>query len=141
VWSGVALTQTALARHLGAWGGSFVSIALVLFAFSSIMYNYYLGENSLNYFSEDNRRCSRCSASLVLGLVFWGSAQDLGTVFGFADLTMGLLGVVNLVGLLWMSRLALRLLRDYDRQLAAGAAALHAEDFADLDIDRRAWPD
>ncbi len=140
--SGVALTQNALAEHLGSWGGSFVSIALVLFAFSSIMYNYYLGENSLNYFSEDNERLFTIFRLMVLGLVFWGAAQDLGTVFGFADLTMGLLGVVNLVGLFWMSKLALRLLRDYDSQLKAGKLPrLHAEDYADLDIDRRAWPD
>jgi AGCS family alanine or glycine:cation symporter len=140
--SGIALTQNALAEHLGAWGGNFVSIALVLFAFSSIMYNYYLGENSLNYFSEENRQLFTVFRILVLGLVFWGAAQDLGTVFGFADLTMGLLGVVNLIGLLWMSKLALRLLRDYDQQLAAGKQPrLHADDYADLDIDRRAWPD
>ena len=140
--SGIALTQNALAEHLGAWGGSFVSVALVLFAFSSIMYNYYLGENSLNYFSEENRKLFTVFRVLVLGLVFWGSAQDLGTVFGFADLTMGLLGVVNLVGLLWMSKLALRLLRDYDQQLSEGKQPrLHVDDYADLDIDRRAWPD
>lgn len=145
--SGIALTQNALTEHLGAWGGGFVSIALVLFAFSSIMYNYYLGENSLSYFADEyfggrSLPFFLVFRALVLGLVFWGAAQDLGTVFGFADLTMGLLGVVNLIGLVWMSKLALRLLRDYDAQLKAGAAPrLRAEDFADLDIDRRAWPD
>ena len=139
--SGIALTQNALAGHLGAWGGSFVSVALVLFAFSSIMYNYYLGENSLNYFSEENRTLFTVFRLLVLGLVFWGAAQDLGTVFGFADLTMGLLGVVNLIGLLWMSKLGLRLLRDYDAQCAAGQEPrLNTADFEDLDIDPRAWP-
>ncbi|MEO1080497.1 MAG: alanine/glycine:cation symporter family protein [Pseudomonadota bacterium] len=138
--SGVALTQNALAAHLGAWGGSFVSVALVLFAFSSIMYNYYLGENSLNYFSEENQRLFFVFRILVLGLVFWGAAQDLGTVFAFADLTMGLLGVVNLIGLIWMSKLALRLLRDYDSQLAAGREpVLDPEEWSDLDIDPNAW--
>ncbi|MEL7045709.1 MAG: alanine/glycine:cation symporter family protein [Pseudomonadota bacterium] len=140
--SGVALTQNALAAHLGAWGGSFVSVALVLFAFSSIMYNYYLGENSLNYFSEENQRLFFVFRILVLGLVFWGAAQDLGTVFAFADLTMGLLGVVNLIGLIWMSKLALRLLRDYDSQLAAGREpVLDPEEWNDLDIDPDAWRD
>jgi AGCS family alanine or glycine:cation symporter len=61
--------------------------------------------------------------------VFWGAAQDLGTVFGFADLTMGLLGLVNLIGLLWMSRLGLRLLRDYDAQLARGVAPRLPQDW------------
>lgn len=139
---GIALTQAALAGHLGDWGGSFVSIALVLFAFSSIMYNYYLGENSLNFFSEENRKLFTVYRVLVLALLFWGSAQDLGTVFGFADLTMGLLGLVNLVGLLWMFKLGMRLLKDYDSQLSQGKAPqLNAADWDDLDIDRRAWPD
>lgn len=140
--SGVALTQNAVAEHLGSWGGSFVSIALVMFAFSSIMYNYYLGENALNYFSEENRTLFSVFRVTVLGLVFWGAAQDLGTVFGFADLTMGLLGVVNLIGLIFMSKLALRILKDYDDQLARGVQPkLHADDYRDLDIDREAWPD
>jgi alanine or glycine:cation symporter, AGCS family len=56
--SGVALTQSALADHVGGWGRGFVSIALMLFAFSSMIYNYYLGENSLNFFSEENKPCS-----------------------------------------------------------------------------------
>ncbi|MEM1141024.1 MAG: alanine/glycine:cation symporter family protein [Pseudomonadota bacterium] len=143
--SGVALTQNALAGHLGSWGGTFVSIALVLFAFSSIMYNYYLGENSLNFFSEflgiGKRTLFISFRTLVLVLVFWGAAQDLGTVFGFADLTMGLLGVVNLIGLVWMSKLALRLLADFDKQVASGLEPrLRAEDYSDLDIDDNAWP-
>jgi AGCS family alanine or glycine:cation symporter len=117
-------------------------VALVLFAFSSIMYNYYLGENSLSYFRDNNRMLLTAYRAVVLILVFWGSAQDLGTVFGFADLTMGLLGLVNLIGLIWMYRICMRLLGDYDTQLASGAAPrLRPDDFADLDIDRRAWPD
>lgn len=138
--SGVALTQGALASHFGAWGGSFVSVALALFAFSSIMYNYYLGENSLSFFSDNNPWLINPYRFGVLGLVFWGSAQDLGTVFGFADLTMGLLGLVNLFGLVCMYRLGIRLLRDYDRQVEAGRdPVFNPDDFADLDIDRRAW--
>ncbi|WP_116368653.1 alanine/glycine:cation symporter family protein [Parahaliea mediterranea] len=140
--AGVALTQNALASHVGSWGASFVSVALVLFAFSSIMYNYYLGENSLNFFSEENQALFTGFRVLVLGLILWGSMQDLGTVFGFADLTMGLLGLVNLVGLVWMFRIGMRLLADYDRQLAAGTEPrLNVDDYADLDIDRTAWRD
>ena len=79
---------------------------------------------------------------LVLGLILWGSMQDLGTVFGFADLTMGLLGLVNLVGLIWMYKLGMRLLRDYDGQVAAGAEPrLDPADYSDLDIDPSAWRD
>jgi len=138
--SGVTLTQNALASHVGAWGGGFVSIALLLFAFSSIMYNYYLGENSLNYFSEENKKLFNVFRVMVLALIFWGSMQDLGTVFAFADVTMGLLAIVNLIGLVLMYKIGVRLLRDYDGQLKSGVQPrLKLEDYSDLDIDKAAW--
>lgn len=140
--NGIALTQHALASHVGSWGDKFVSCALVLFAFSSILYNYYLGENSLNFFSDENQTLFKGFRVMVLGLVLWGSMQDLGTVFGFADLTMGLLGVVNLFGIALLSKTGLRLLRDYDEQLAAGKTPrLDPDKFSDLDIDPVAWRD
>jgi AGCS family alanine or glycine:cation symporter len=140
--SGVALTQSALADHVGEWGRSFVSIALMLFAFSSMIYNYYLGENSLNFFSEENKTLFNGFRVLTLALVLWGSLQDLSTVFAFADVTMGLLAVVNLAAVLLLIRVGLRIIRDYDEQRRAGIAqpVFDPARFADLDIDREAWP-
>jgi len=138
--NGVALTQSALAGHVGAWGEGFVSVALLLFSFSSIMYNYYLGENSLNYFSGENRQLFNGFRVLVLALVLWGAMQDLTTVFAFADLTMGLLGAVNLTALALLAGVAFRLLKDYDRQRDAGLEPrLDAAAWSDLDIDVSAW--
>ncbi|MDH3400816.1 MAG: alanine:cation symporter family protein [Chromatiales bacterium] len=138
----VALTQDALATHVGEWGRIFVSIALLLFAFSSIMYNYYLGENSINYLGGDSKKQVIVFRALVLGLVFWGSVQDLGTVFAFADLTMGLLALVNLVAITLLWPVARRLLKDYDskRREVGGEPVLNPDDFNDLDIDPQAWP-
>jgi len=139
---GVALTQNALAEHLGDWGRIFVSMALVCFAFTTMMYNYYLGENSLDYFSKDNRKLFNAFRVLTLALVMWGSVQDLGTVFAFADLTMGLLALVNLAALVMLWRVGLRLLDDYDgqRKMDGHEPALDPAKFADLDIDSEAWP-
>jgi AGCS family alanine or glycine:cation symporter len=139
---GVALTQRAVAEQVGAWGETYVSVALILFAFSSIVYNYYLGENSLDYFSEENQTLFNVFRLALLGLVFWGSMQDLGTIFSFADLTMGLLAVVNLLGLALLAPVARRLLRDYDQKVANGQEAIFdADEWQDLDIDPQAWAD
>jgi AGCS family alanine or glycine:cation symporter len=139
---GVALTQSALADHVGEWGRSFVSIALMLFAFSSIIYNYYLGENSLNFFSEENQTLFNGFRVMTLALVMWGSLQDLGTAFGFADVTMGLLAVVNLVAVLLLIKVGLRIIKDFDEQIRAGIEqpVFDPDKFADLNIDREAWP-
>jgi len=139
---GVALTQRAVAEQVGAWGETYVSIALILFAFSSIVYNYYLGENSLDYFSEENQTLFNIFRVALLALVFWGSMQDLGTIFSFADLTMGLLAVVNLLGLALLAPVARRLLRDYDEKVAQGKEAVFdVDEWQDLDIDSTAWAD
>lgn len=140
--NGIALTQNALAEHVGSWGQGFVSIALLLFSFSSIMYNYYLGENSLNYFSEENQTLFNVFRILVVLLVLWGALQDLGTVFIFADLTMGLLGVVNLAAIAMLGKVAFRLLRDFEQQRVEGKdPQLDPAAWSDLDIDARAWRD
>jgi alanine or glycine:cation symporter, AGCS family len=45
-------------------------------------------ENSLNFFSEENKTLFNGYRVLTLLVVMWGSVQDLGTVFAFADVTM-----------------------------------------------------
>jgi AGCS family alanine or glycine:cation symporter len=138
---GIVLTQASLASQVGEWGRSFVSIALMLFAFTSIMYNYYLGENSLNFFSEENKTLFTGFRVLTLALVLWGSLQDLTTVFAFADITMGLLAVVNLAAVILLIKVGLRIMRDYDEQKRAGIEhpVFDPGKFPDLNIDRKAW--
>lgn len=138
---GVALTQSALADHVGDWGRSFVSIALLLFGFSTILYNYYLGENSINFFSSANLKSFNVFRVAVIGLVCWGATTDLGTVFGFADVTMGLLALVNLIALLCLFKPGLRVLKDFDQQIAAGIEqpVFDAARFKDMNVDAAAW--
>ena len=138
---GIVMTQSAMAEHVGDWGRMFVTIALLLFAFTSMIYNYYLGENSLNYFSEENKALFNGFRVLTLVLVIWGASQDLSTVFGFADVTMGLLALVNLAALMMLFKVGLRVMRDFDSQLQAGEMepVFEVRKFASLNIDRQAW--
>lgn len=138
--AGVVLTQTALASIVGEWGRVFVSVALLLFVFTTLVYNYFLGENALGFFSR-SRALVQGYRVLVIGLVLWGSMQDLSTVFAFADVTMGLLALVNLVALALLHRTGLRLMRDYDSQISAGIRqpVFDRSQYADLDLDPAAW--
>lgn len=138
---GVALTQQSLADHLGVWAQYFLTGAVLLFAFSSIIYNYYLGETALTVLWDNGiaRVLLRLAVPLV---VFLGAAAPGATaVFFFSDPLMGLLALVNLLALTMLFPVGLRLLNDYRRQLRAGAVepVLEIEDYADLDIDRAAW--
>ncbi|MHB9796278.1 alanine/glycine:cation symporter family protein [Pseudomonas sp. MT3] len=140
---GITLTQNSLAAVVGDWGRIFVSVALSLFVFTCITYNYYLGENALQFIVGRSRTALIAFRVLVLGLILWGSMQNLGTVFAFADITMTCLAFVNLVALAMLIKTGLRVMRDYDEQRAAGIErpVFDASKFADLDIDHDAWRD
>ncbi len=138
---GVALTQASLASLVGEWGRVFVSLAMMLFGFTTMIYNYYLGENSLNYFSDRNRPLIALYRIVVVALCGWGATTDLGTAFAFADVTMGFLALANLFALAMLFKPGLRLMRDYDAQIAAGVEEprFDASRFADIGVDGKAW--
>ncbi|WP_315810034.1 alanine/glycine:cation symporter family protein [Pseudomonas sp. C9-3] len=140
---GITLTQNSLAAVVGDWGRIFVSVALSLFVFTCITYNYYLGENALQFIVGRSRTALIAFRVLVLGLILWGSMQNLGTVFAFADITMTCLAFVNLVALAMLIKTGLRVMRDYDDQRRAGIErpVFDASKFSDLDIDHDAWRD
>ena len=139
---GIVLTQNSLAAVVGDWGRIFVSVALSLFVFTCILYNYYLGENALQFLAGRSRVALLTYRGLVLALICWGSMQNLVTVFAFSDITMTCLAFVNLLALALLIKVGLRVMRDYDEQRKAGIdqPVFDASKFTDLDLDRAAWP-
>lgn len=138
---GVVLTQMAVAEHLGPIGEPLVSIALVLFATTTIAYNAFLGENSIAYFEHLGRWAVPVFRLSVLLMIAWASVQDLGTVFGFADLTMALLALTNLLALWALYPVAISLLRHFEQQLEAGLAPQFSRDeMPEEALDPASWP-
>ncbi|RXK16667.1 sodium:alanine symporter [Malaciobacter mytili LMG 24559] len=137
---GVLLTQNALIEHIGPYGGYFVTIALLLFGFSSMLYNYYLAENSLNFFSKGNIPLFNIFRVVCILLIVWGSFQDLGSIFSFADLSMGLLAVINMIVIAILYKPVLRLIKGYDRQIKEGIKpVLRYNDYQEFKIDKQIW--
>jgi alanine or glycine:cation symporter, AGCS family len=138
---GVALTQQSLASHFGDWSKYLLTFAILLFAFSSIIYNYYLGENALNVLST-HPAARHVLRIAVVAIVFLGATAPGATaVFFFSDPMMGVLALVNLIALMMLFPVAMRVLRDYREQLKAGVVkpVLDPAKFADLDLDLTAW--
>jgi AGCS family alanine or glycine:cation symporter len=138
---GIALTQQSLVSHVGSWSQYFLTFAVFLFAFSSIIYNYYLGETALAELTS-NAASVHVLRWAVVGIVLLGaSAPGATAVFFFSDPLMGLLALVNLMAVLMLFPVAMRVLDDYREQIRAGEQqpVFKAERFADLNIDRSAW--
>lgn len=138
---GIVLTQQSLVSHLGGWVQYLLSFMILLFAFSSIIYNYYLGENALTTMTTSPVALN-VLRFVIIGIVFLGAVAPGATaVFFFSDPLMGVLAVVNLVVIMMLLPTALRILKDFREQLAAGVQrpVLNPDNFPDLDLDRSAW--
>lgn len=138
---GIVLTQQSLVSHLGEWVQYLLAFMILLFAFSSIIYNYYLGENALTTMTNSPVALNVLRV-VIIGIVFLGAVAPGATaVFFFSDPLMGVLAVVNLVVIMMLLPTALRILKDFRQQLAAGVErpVLNPDDFADLNLDRSAW--
>ena len=87
-------------------------VAILMFAFSSIIVNYYCGETNTEFITGDERWVFYYRIA-VLGLVFSGSVAKLELAWALADLFMGSMAVVNLIAIVLLGKIAFAALGDY----------------------------
>ncbi|OZS77932.1 sodium:alanine symporter family protein [Tetzosporium hominis] len=116
---GIILTQNSLADHVGSWAPYFVAIAIIFFAFSSVIGNYYYGETNIELINA-HRGWLQGYRVLVLAMVMFGALAKVQLVWNMADLFMGLMAVINIVVILLLGKLAAQVLDDYVEQRKRG---------------------
>lgn len=131
--TGIELTQRALSSQVGDWGGIFIAVAIFFFAFTSIIANYSYAETNLIFLEHNNKRGLVVFRLVFLAMVMFGSLATLPTVWAMADVSMGLMAIVNLVAILLLSGIVIKLAKDYNRQLDAGKVpTFDANDYPEL---------
>lgn len=116
---GIELTQLALNSQVGAWGGIFISICIFLFAFSSIIGNYYYGETNIQFITD--KKIYLSIYRILVGLmVFFGSLVSVDIVWNLADVFMGMMAIINLIAIVLLGKIALKALEDYRYQKRNG---------------------
>lgn len=140
--TGTPLTQAAMTVHIGAAGHPFIAIAILFFAFTSIIGNYSYAENAMTFLRLGNPVGLAILRLGVLAMVVWGAYESVATVFNAADASMGLMATVNLIAIVLLSGTVVKLTRDYTGQRKAGRTPVfHAADFPELSgkIDQTIW--
>lgn len=140
--TGMVLTQAALQEHIGEAGKYFIAIAILFFAFTSILGNYSYAENAMTFLGLDNSLAVLLLRAACLGMVVWGAVQTVATVFNFADASMGVMAVINIVAILLLSGTVVALTRDYFGQRRNGEEPrFRVSNFPELDrgVDHEIW--
>ena len=118
--TGIALAQASLASIFGPMAPAAISILILMFAFSSIVGNYYYGEINIAFFEGNTKKFLLLFRAGVVLMVFFGCMAELALVWNLADLFMGFLCLTNLYAVLRLSKYARIALFDYVKQKREG---------------------
>jgi len=139
--NGIALTQSALQSEVGSLGPIFVAVAIFMFAFSSIIGNYYYGEANIRFITSNARVMTAyriCSAGLM---VIFGALASFELVWNIVDFFMAFLTACNLIAIVLLGRYAFRLLDDYRQQKRQGIKepTFHRSQLPELENELECW--
>lgn len=148
--NGIALTQSALQSEIGSSGPIFIAIAIFLFAFSSIIGNYYYGEANIRFLfgrKEENNNGKLKSILFIYRLcsggvlVMFGALASLEIVWNLGDLCMALLTACNLIAILVLGKYAFKLLNDYQQQKKNGIKdpIFHRSQLPEIENELECW--
>ena len=137
---GINLTQEALSSVIGSsLGNPFIAVAIWLFAFSSIIANYYYGETNLVFFTR-NRLALFVYRLLSAGFVLLGSLMTLTAAWSMIDLCMAFITVCNLIAVSLLFSQIRILVKDYTRQRKEGKSPeFHRSTMPDIADRLEAW--
>lgn len=120
--SGAPYVQAALKSVLGSYGPVFITVAMILFAFTTLLGNLYYVDQSLFFMLRRKPgkailRIYYCIASLI---IFVGAGLSADLLWGIADITMGAMAIINIPVILILGKYATRALKDYENKVKNG---------------------
>lgn len=123
--------QAALQNTLGDFGPIFITVAMVLFAFTTLLGNLYYVNQALSHIlgHEPGKYFNYVYYILASVVIFVGAGLSAGLLWDIADITMGLMALINMPTIIILGKYAFRALADYRRQKKAGfSPVFHAKD-------------
>ncbi|MFV0515865.1 MAG: alanine/glycine:cation symporter family protein [Aminipila sp.] len=117
--NGIPLVQQSIASQFGELGIHVVTIAICLFAFTSVIGNYFYAEANIKFISS-NPIVMLIFRLFAIVMVFVGAQVSMSTAWDLADVLMGLMATVNIIAILLLGGIAIRALKDYSAQKAQG---------------------
>jgi AGCS family alanine or glycine:cation symporter len=138
---GIALTQSALQQEIGSAGPTFIAIAIFLFAFSSIIGNYYYGEANIRFITSNTKVMTAYRILSAGVMVMFGAIASFELVWNLVDFFMAFLTACNLVAIMLLGRYAFRLLDDYRQQKRQGIKepTFHRSQLPEIEHELECW--
>ena len=119
VLDGIPYVQTAISSNVGQWGIHFITFSIFAFAFSSLVGNYFYAESNI-LFIKNNKTLLFVFRITCIVAIFLGAQADFSLVWNLADVTMGLMAIVNIIAIFLLGGTVVKVLNDYEKQKKQG---------------------
>ena len=133
---GIPYVQQAISSNVGKWGIHFITVAIFAFAFTSVIGNYCYAESNILFIKNNKIVLNVFRVTCVLA-VFLGAQADFTLAWNLADVTMGFMAIVNIIAILILSNVAVKVLKDYEKQKKDGKKPKFVGE--DIGIEGTVW--
>lgn len=127
VLDGIPYVQAAISSNVGQWGIHFITFSIFAFAFSSLIGNYFYAESNILFIRNSKVLLNVFRVTCVVA-VFLGAQADFDMVWNIADVTMGLMAIVNIIAIVLLSKVAIKVLKNYEQKKKTGENPVFYED-------------
>lgn len=117
--AGAPYVQSAVSTVFGGFGPIFITIAMVLFAFTTLIGNLYYVDNALAYLNKKrppSKKFMTVFYIICVLVIFVGALIDMDLAWSIADITMGGMTLINIPCCIILSGIAVKALRDFEQQ-------------------------
>lgn len=121
--SGAPYVQNAISTVFGAAGPVFITLAMILFAFTTLLGNLYYVDNALIFLNGNKRpgdRFMKAFHVVCAAVVFAGAVMPMEACWALADITMGGMTLINIPTCMALSGVAIKACKDYEKQRKEG---------------------
>ena len=139
--SGAPYVQAALTKTLGSFGPIFITVAMILFAFTTLIGNlFYVDKCIFHIFSKKpGKGFMSAYYIIVAAIIFVGAGLSADLLWGIADVTMGAMTIINMPVILYLGKYAFSALKDYEVQRKAGKEPVFRAKSIDLPDKTDFW--
>lgn len=139
--SGAPYVQAALSSTLGTFGPIFITVAMILFAFTTLLGNLYYVDQCVNFLlgkvpSKKTQHIYHIVAAIV---IFIGAGLSADLLWNIADVTMGAMTIINMPVIVILGKYAFRALKDYEKKVKNGEKATFKAKDIDLPHEVDCW--
>lgn len=139
--SGAPYVQAALSNAFGKAGPIFITVAMILFAFTTLLGNLYYVDQGIAFINGKvpGKKFTAVYRIIASLLILLGAGLNATLLWDLSDVLMGAMTIINIPVIVILGKYALRALRDYESQKKAGKVPVFKAKDIDLPHEVDYW--